>query len=233
MRAFSKYACVVCHPFEYERMINILESLTKNSFFINDMLSIVVNTQLKTSRVRPQILFRNNSNSLRCCFCVLFFSFFMFSPLLAQRIAVKSNFLHDGFLSPNLGVEVALSHKFTFNLSVDYKPFTVTKDKTLKELMIQPEIRYWLCEPFEGHFFSLQYTYAEFNFSKFPFRGMKDKHIEGYVNAAGLSYGYNRILSPHWSLEGSLGLGAARLILVKGREKVLMDLNNGIPYINI
>jgi len=221
MKDFSKYISIICRPFKYGKGDDFSQLLTTYSIFtLMRSLSCNISHSIKDllcPGTKSLFRVRINSNSFRYRLCALLFSLFVFFPLFAQRFAVKNNFLHDGFLSPNLGVEVALSPKLTFNISADYKPFTVTKDKTLKEWMIQPEIRYWLCEPFEGHFFSIQYTYAEFNFSRFPFRGMKDKHVEGNVNAAGLSYGYNRILSPYWSLEGSLGVGVARLHYSKYR----------------
>lgn len=68
---------------------------------------------------------------------------------------------------------------------------------------VQPEVKYWFCEKFEGHFVGLHLHGAQF------FGGFKEKRYDGYLAGGGLSYGYNWILSPHWNLEAAIGLGYA------------------------
>lgn len=71
--------------------------------------------------------------------------------------------------------------------------------------LIQPEVKFWLCEKFEGHFIGLHLHGAQY------FGGFRDKRYDGYLAGGGLTYGYDWILSPHWNLEAAVGIGYARL----------------------
>ena len=68
----------------------------------------------------------------------------------AQNVAVKSNLLYDATATINLGVEIGLAEKWTFDLSGNYNPFQFSDNKKWKHLMAQPEVRYWTCRKFGG-----------------------------------------------------------------------------------
>ncbi|HJD76878.1 MAG TPA: DUF3575 domain-containing protein [Bacteroides reticulotermitis] len=133
-----------------------------------------------------------------------------FTPL--PRLAVKSNLLHDLTGSLNLGVEVRTGSKYTLDLSVTYNPWTYSEMKKFNVIAVQPEFRYWTCEPFHKHFFGLHATYANFNVVGIgPSTYMKDHLLKGDLYGAGISYGYHWYLSPRWSMEGTLGVGYLHL----------------------
>jgi hypothetical protein len=108
--------------------------------------------------------------------------------LSAQDMALKTNILYDATTTIHLGYEVALNHKTTLDLWVNYNPwilghkwvgiegegsnFVKRRDTGLKHLMIQPEVRWWFCEKFNGHFFGLHAHGGVFNVGaiKMPFR---------------------------------------------------------------
>ena len=66
--------------------------------------------------------------------------------------AVKTNVAIDAVAIPNLGVEVGLSKKLTVDIPFYYNPWKYSDNKMLKLVMVQPELRYWLCDKFNGHF---------------------------------------------------------------------------------
>ena len=66
---------------------------------------------------------------------------------LAQKWAVKSNLLYDATATINLGVEAALGPRVTLDISGNYNPWEFG-DARWKHWLIQPEVRYWLCERF-------------------------------------------------------------------------------------
>ena len=70
----------------------------------------------------------------------------------AQNVAVKTNALYWLTTTPNLGVEVALGNKVTLDVSGAYNPWTFKDDKKMRFWLVQPEVRYWFCEKFEGHY---------------------------------------------------------------------------------
>lgn len=122
--------------------------------------------------------------------------------------AVKSNLLLDLTGSISLGTELKTGERYSFDLSVSYNPWEFNVNKNWKHILVQPEMRYWLCEPFNGHFFGLHGLYAHYNLSGLPFSEyMRDSRLQGDLFGVGLSYGYQWSLSKRWSIEGSFGVG--------------------------
>ena len=50
---------------------------------------------------------------IRICFWMLILFSCVLSQVSAQKVAIKNNFLYDAALTPNLGVEVFLSPRWT------------------------------------------------------------------------------------------------------------------------
>ena len=135
----------------------------------------------------------------------------------AQKVAIKSNLLYDATTTANLGLEFKLGSRTTFDLPVNYNGWALFKDdKGIRDnrkwmhLLVQPELRFWTCESFTGHFWGIHAHYAYYNAGGFgPLKVLKDHRFEGWLAGAGLSYGYNWMLSPRWSIEATIGLGYA------------------------
>ena len=123
----------------------------------------------------------------------------------AQDVALKTNGLYWATTTPNLGLEFALNPKWTVDLSGAYNPWTFSGDKKMRCWLVQPELRYWICEKFEGHFVGVHLHGAQF------FGGFNDKRYDGYLAGGGFTYGYDWILSPHWNVEAAIGVGYAHL----------------------
>lgn len=147
------------------------------------------------------------------------------------KVAIKTNALHWAILTPNLGVEVGLgrgsvfAHRSTLDLYAAYNPWrlkgTDRSNKKLAHVVAIPEYRYWLCERFNGHFFGFHLLYAAYNISEHKIPLLFDRSFEGIpadrlrydgdMYGAGLSYGYQLILSRTLNLEFTLGVGYARM----------------------
>ena len=86
-------------------------------------------------------------------------------------------------------------------------------NKKLKHILIQPEVRYWLCSPFAGHFVGANVLYSHYNAGgvKFPlgvFPSLESHRYQGDLGAVGLVYGYSWMLpGKRWSIEGVVGIG--------------------------
>lgn len=133
----------------------------------------------------------------------------------AQDVAVKTNLLYDATASINLGAEVGLAPKWTFDLSGDFNAWKVS-NHLWKHWLVQPELRYWLCERFSGHFFGAHLLGGQFNVGHFnlpvkflgtDFHELKDNRRQGWMVGAGVAYGYSWILDRHWNIEAEIGLG--------------------------
>lgn len=156
--------------------------------------------------------------------------------------ALKSNLLYDATASINLGAELKLGHKWTAELPVSFNPWTFNDNKKWKHIMLQPEVRWWSCEAFNGHFFGLHTHYAYYNvgnvnlgIKKMPdsvrLEELKEHRYEGWLAGAGLTYGYQFYLGKRFNVELALGLGWAYLHYDKFRcekcgDKIKSDHKN-------
>lgn len=148
--------------------------------------------------------------------------------------AIKTNALYWATTTPNLGIEFRLSDKFTLDISGGYNPWTFSDNKKFKHWLAQPELRYWYCRPFGGSFWGLHLHGAQFNVGGWDlpvFKTLKDHRYEGWLIGAGISYGYQWILSNRWSLEASIGVGYAYIDYDKYKceecgEKIKSDTRN-------
>lgn len=131
------------------------------------------------------------------------------------RVGIKTNLIPDGFLSPNLGVEVGLAPHWSLDLTGQLCFWDVNNHKW-KHWMAQPEARYWFCDRFAGHFLGVHAIGGQYNFgnihNKIHFLGsdfsqLTDYRFQGWAAGAGIAYGYAWILSKHWNLEAEIGLG--------------------------
>lgn len=126
----------------------------------------------------------------------------------SPRLALKSNLLFGAILSPGIGAEVRLGEKYTLDVAFSINPWNQNSTKKFNHLLIQPEFRYWFCDPFAGHFVGIHAAYSNFNISGTGFSDyMKDHRFEGNFYGGGISYGYQWYLSPRWSLEATIGAG--------------------------
>lgn len=70
----------------------------------------------------------------------------------APKVALKTNMLYDATSTFNLGFEFGLGKKCTFDLSGNYNPWTFSDNRKMKHWLVQPEMRWWTCRRFSGHF---------------------------------------------------------------------------------
>ena len=152
-----------------------------------------------------------------CKYSILAFLFF--SPFCMGQAQVvntgsntpvftlNTNLLYDATASMNLGMEVKTGGRVTFKLPVTYNPWEWKDHKKYKFILVQPEVRWWLCEPFYGSFFGIHAHGAIYNVGAVGTNYMKDYRFQGYLYGAGLSYGYQFYLAPRLNLELAIGGG--------------------------
>ncbi|MBO5310501.1 MAG: DUF3575 domain-containing protein [Bacteroidales bacterium] len=141
----------------------------------------------------------------------------------AQKLAVKTNALYWGTATPNLGLEYAMADRWTLELEGGYNPWTFDSEKNMKikHWLVSPEVRYWFCESFLGHFVGINGNYTLFNISGIPTPGvfidlssntdsktdLKDSRVQGWAVGAGVTYGYAFPIARRWNMELTLGYG--------------------------
>lgn len=118
----------------------------------------------------------------------------------------------DGMLSPNLDIEFRTWSRGTISIPFSLNLDSYNDSKKFKHVAVQPEVRWWKCQPFTGHFWGVHAHYAFYNVGGLePFTTIKENRYEGWLAGAGVSYGYNWIISARWSLEATIGVGYAYL----------------------
>ncbi len=134
----------------------------------------------------------------------------------AESWALKTNLLGWATTSPNIGAEVAVGRKSTVQVFGLINPWNFGDDKHVHIWSVEPEYRYWLCQSFNGHFFGVHLLGGEYNvknvdmpFGLLPDQGKEGRHYEGWYIGAGVTYGYQWMLSQHWNIEASIGIGYA------------------------
>ena len=141
----------------------------------------------------------------------------------AQKLAVKTNALYWATATPNVGFEYAFADRWTVELSGGWNPWTFNSEKNIKakHFLVSPEVRYWFCESFNGHFIGINANYTQFNVGGFPVPGLfvpsendgifindlKNERSEGWAAAAGITYGYAWPIARRWNMELNLGVG--------------------------
>jgi len=126
----------------------------------------------------------------------------------ARDVAVKTNLLYDAALSPNLGVEVQVAPKWSVDLSGNFNFWSMSGGARWKHWLVQPEARYWFCQPLGGHFVGAHLLGGIYNVGHISHMGkLADHRYEGWGVGAGVAYGYSWLLGRHWNLEAEIGLG--------------------------
>ena len=160
---------------------------------------------------------------MRRSLIIFFLLLFSGISVNAQRIGVKTNALYLATSTPNIGLEYAFADRFSLELEGGYNPWTLDSDRNMKakHFLVSPEVRYWFCEAFNGHFIGINANYTLFNLSVvdvpavfFPsarsamvLEDLKNRRSEGWAAGAGLTYGCVWPIARRWNLECTVGLG--------------------------
>ncbi len=152
----------------------------------------------------------------------------------AQNGGLKTNLAHWAAAGTlNGGYEVALNREYTLELEGGINPLTFKDNKKFKHWIVQPELRYWPCESFNGHFFGLHALASEYNVGGLDIpvgrlSRLKEHRYEGLAFGGGVSYGHQWVMAPRWNFELSIGAGYAYLAYdkfacVKCGEKIASE----------
>ena len=87
----------------------------------------------------------------------------------AQQTALKTNTLFWATTTPNVGVEFGITRQITLDLWGAYNAWKFSNDMKLNMYLFQPEVRYWFCRKFEGHFIGVHGHWGHFNIGQIPF----------------------------------------------------------------
>ena len=128
----------------------------------------------------------------------------------------KTNALYDATATLNLGMEIGLSQRWSVDISGNYNAWNPVEGSRWKHWLIQPELRFWTCDRFAGHFLAVHAIGGQYNFGGLKnnitignadFSQLTDYRFQGWAGGAGIAYGYAWVLSRHLNLEAEVGAG--------------------------
>lgn len=170
----------------------------------------------------------------------------------AQNAALKTNLLGWATTNANIGAEVGIGRKSTVNMFLTYNPWDYGNLKRTRFWNVMPEYRYWFCEKFNGSFIGIHALGGQYNFRNVKFITMfgfpditkeesrpkvmndgklKAWHLEGAYYGAGLTYGYQWMLSKNWNLEAEIGLGFAKTQYTLYKRCNIVKEKKNITYV--
>lgn len=137
------------------------------------------------------------------------------------NLALKTNLLYAATLTPNLGLEIGITPQISLNIVGSYNPWNREGKKgdndKLVHWLVQPEVRYWLCEASNGHFIGIHGIATKYNIAGYSLFSMLDKNYryEGWGAGIGINYGYSWAFSKRWGIEAYLGIGIVQFTFDK------------------
>ncbi len=137
-----------------------------------------------------------------------------YPEIITPTLGIKTNVLYDVSTTFNMGAEFKIASRWTLDVSANYNPWTFSGNRKLKHIGLQPEFRYWICEPYNKHFLGIHGHYYYYNAGniKLPFElypSLDKYRYQGWLTGVGFSYGYQWYLSTRWNLEANFGFGYA------------------------
>ncbi|GHT29800.1 hypothetical protein AGMMS49574_07570 [Bacteroidia bacterium] len=138
----------------------------------------------------------------------------VFLPGFAQQkeqqryLAVKTNVAAWAGTVMNAAVDVQVSNRLSVELPVLWSPWKISDSRSIKTLAFQPELRWWLMQPGEGHFFGLHTHIVWYNVQ---WKNDRYQDAGRPLLGAGIGYGYLLPLGGRWAGEFTLGAGYANM----------------------
>lgn len=141
------------------------------------------------------------------------------SPASARYLGLKTNIAAWAGTILNVAADVQVGKHLSVELPLLWCPWHIGSKHAVKTFTIQPEARYWLRQPGEGHFFGMHAHVGWFNV-----KWNRDRYqdTDRPLLGAGISYGYLLPFSEHWAGEFTLGAGYANM-----RYDTYYNIDNG------
>lgn len=130
------------------------------------------------------------------------------ASLSGRYLAVKTNLAAWAGTIMNIAADVQVAGHVSVELPVLWCPWYIGSKHAVKTFAIQPEGRYWLSKPGEGHFFGV---HAHVGWFSVKWNRDRYQDTDRPLLGAGISYGYLLPFDEHWAGEFTLGAGYANM----------------------
>lgn len=125
-------------------------------------------------------------------------------------LAIKTNLVYSAALTPNLAIELPIKKKFSIEFSSSYNAWDLKNNIKWKNIVFMSEFRYWPKKNMEGRFYGFNINWAKYNIGGIPMPYYSDAdyyRYDGWTAGLGVSAGFMKNFSRHWSFEATVGFG--------------------------
>lgn len=174
-------------------------------------LQIGKNSQIDVNLIHTCVII------LLCALCTQQVKAEKMEPDSLDRFAVSTNALYWLTTTPNVGIEIATSRRFSLAASIGYNAFNLPdkfgtpgapSNPKLNHWLVTQESRLWLRRVYEGSYFGLHLMGGKYNIGGLTWpKILRDYRYQGYALGVGLSYGHEWKLGDHWRIGASIGAG--------------------------
>lgn len=119
-----------------------------------------------------------------------------------MRIAVKTNAVSWATLSPNIGLSFCLDNNSVIDVDLSFNAWRIP-NYSFPHAKLSLEYKYYFAAALSQHYLGANVMAGMYDINAGKLSFKED------MLSVGLTYGYSFLLSPHWNLEPSLGLGYA------------------------
>ena len=127
---------------------------------------------------------------------------------LSAQTELKFNAASALLLIPNVGIEIPISERFSFQMDLSGSFWDSFDGKPLQFTQAFGEVRYYAKRDTHGFFFGGNVGFGMFNLTKYGYD--EDVYQTGRNYYIGASIGYKKRLSDRWALELFLGGGTSQ-----------------------
>lgn len=131
----------------------------------------------------------------------LLLTFFLLSlstMVCAQRVAVSTDVLKWGTVSPNISVDLVLDSRLSLNMEMVFDPLI---DINFKRTNLSTELRYWFRSPLYSHYLGVNVVASKYDLKY-------NNHIKNeQMVSIGIGYGYSIIVNRRVSITPHIGVG--------------------------
>jgi len=120
--------------------------------------------------------------------------------------ALKTNLAAWAAGCVNLAYETQIGKHFSIDIPVMWSSWDISQKHALRIIAIQPEFRYWLEKPGQGHFFGVHAQAARYNLK---WNDNRYQDVNRPLFGGGIGYGYSLPFNETWGMEFNLGAGYA------------------------
>jgi len=125
-------------------------------------------------------------------------------------LAIKTNLAYNAIITPNLALEIPFKRRYSIEIHSTYNAWDMKDNVKWKNIIVMPELRYWLKRSMDGNYFGAHIGWSRYNIGGLMmpyFSDAKYYRYDGWAVALGVSYGKQTRLFGNLYFDMNIGLG--------------------------